>query len=113
MRRVDVVFIGLGAFATGGMLYWGFSVAGLDPANAGIWSQFLLVIGLLGWVSTYLYRALTQNMTYVKQLKEYEDAVIQKRYDEMTPEQLAQLQANLAQAKQAKANSADPNPKSS
>jgi Protein of unknown function (DUF3007) len=108
MRRVDVVFIGLGAFAAGGILFWAFGVAGLDATNAGIWSQFLLVIGLLGWIGTYLYRALTQNMTYVKQLKEYEDAVIQKRYDEMTPEQLAQLQANLAEA-----NQADPNTKAS
>jgi membrane protein implicated in regulation of membrane protease activity len=107
MRRIDVIFIGLGAFAAGGILYWAFGVAGFDSANAGIWSQFLLVIGLLGWVMTYLYRAVTQKMTYVQQLKDYEEAVIQKRYAEMTPEQLAQLQTDLATAKQAKANEAN------
>jgi Protein of unknown function (DUF3007) len=102
MRRIDVIFIGLGVFAAGGILYWGFGIAGLDAANAGIWSQFLLVIGLLGWVATYLYRALTKNMTYVQQLKDYETAVLEKRYAELSPEALAQLQAEVIAQKAAK-----------
>ncbi|MFM2431646.1 MAG: hypothetical protein RLZZ511_2859 [Cyanobacteriota bacterium] len=95
MRRIDVIFIALGVFAAGGLLYLGFGVLGLDSTDAGIWSQFLMVIGLLGWVSTYLYRALTKNMTYVQQLKDYEAAVIEKRYAELSPEALAQLQAEV------------------
>jgi hypothetical protein len=102
MRRIDVIFIGLGVFAAGGMLYWAFGIAGFDSANAGIWSQFLLVIGLLGWVSTYLYRALTKNMSYVQQLKDYEEAVLKKRYEELTPEELAKLQAEAAAVKEKK-----------
>jgi Protein of unknown function (DUF3007) len=107
MRRIDVIFIGLGVFAAGGILYWGFGIAGLDAANAGIWSQFLLVIGLLGWVATYLYRALTKNMTYVQQLKDYETAVLEKRYAELSPEALAQLQAEVIAQKAAKTDSTE------
>jgi hypothetical protein len=95
MRRIDVIFVGLGVFGAGGILYWGFGVAGLDAANAGIWSQFLLVIGLLGWVATYLYRALTQKMTYVQQLKDYETAVLEQRYAEMSPADREKLEAEV------------------
>jgi hypothetical protein len=67
--------------------------------NAGIWSQLFLVAGLIGWLVTYLFRALTQNMTYSQQLQEYKEAVLQKRLDELTPEELAKLQAEIEQEK--------------
>ncbi len=108
MRRIDVIFIGLGAFLAGGVLYWGFGVAGLDAANAGIWSQFLLVIGLLGWVATYLYRALTQNMTYVQQLKDYETAVLEKRYAEMSPRDREKLEAEVMAFNEKRAATPEP-----
>jgi len=95
MRRIDVIGIGIGIFAAGAVLYWAFQRFGLDSANAGIWSQAVLVGGLVGWLLTYLFRALTQNMTYNRQLKDYEEAVIQKRLEEMTPEELEQLQAEI------------------
>jgi hypothetical protein len=38
-------------------------------------------------------------MTYNQQLKNYEDAVLQKRLEEMTPEELAQLQAEVEEEK--------------
>lgn len=100
MRRIDVVYIGVGIFAAGGILYLLFQGLGLDATNAGIWSQALLVAGLIAWVLTYLVRVLTQNMTYNRQLKDYEDAVLQKRLEELTPEELAVLQAEVDAAKQ-------------
>jgi hypothetical protein len=112
MRRIDVIFVGLGVFFAGGLLYWGFGVAGLDAANAGIWSQFLLVIGLLGWVATYLYRALTQKMTYVQQLKDYETAVLEKRYAEMSPADREKLQAEVLELNQKRAATPEPPPES-
>jgi hypothetical protein len=108
MRRIDVIFIGLAVFAAGGILYSGFGIAGLDATNAGIWSQFLLVIGLLGWVATYLYRALTKNMTYVQQLKDYETAVLEKRYAELSPAELEKLQAEVIAAKQKRSSPPEP-----
>ncbi|NJM45407.1 MAG: DUF3007 family protein [Alkalinema sp. RU_4_3] len=95
MRRIDAILITLGVFGAGGLAYVLLKVAGLEEVQAGIWSQVALVVGLLGWVSTYVYRALNQKMSYVQQLKDYEEAVIQQRYEEMTPEQLAELQAEI------------------
>lgn len=97
MRRIDVIGIGIGIFVAGGVVYWLLQTAGLDSIDAGIWSQVILVGGLVGWLLTYLTRALTQNMTYNQQLKDYEDAVLQKRLEEMTPEELAALQAEVEQ----------------
>lgn len=107
MRRIDVIGIGIGIAVAGGVVYWIFQAAGLDSINAGIWSQVVLVGGLMGWVLTYVARALTQTMTYNRQLKDYEDAVLQKRLEEMTPEQLAALQAEVEQEKQSLKNPKD------
>ncbi|NJN22352.1 MAG: DUF3007 family protein [Leptolyngbya sp. RL_3_1] len=95
MRRIDVIGIGFGVFAVGGLLYLGLRVLGLDSPAAGIWSQVFFVGGILGWVGTYLTRVMNHDMTYNRQLEDYEEAVLQKRLDELTPEQLAQLQTAL------------------
>jgi Protein of unknown function (DUF3007) len=99
MRRIDVIGIGIGIFIAGGVAYWTLQQAGLDSISAGIWSQVLLVGGLIGWLLTYLVRAVTHNMTLNQQLKDYEDAVLRKRLEEMTPEELEKLQAEVEQEK--------------
>lgn len=105
MRRIDVIGIGLGVFVAGGGLYLIFSLAGLDGISAGIWSQVIFTGGLLGWVSTYLTRVLSKKMTYNQQLQDYEDAVLQKRLDDMSDEELAQLQAELEAEKKSQSSS--------
>lgn len=97
MRRIDVIGIGLGVFLAGGIAYALLRGLGLDSLSAGIWSQVALVGGLVGWVATYLTRVVTHNMTLNQQLQAYEDAVLQKRLEEMSPEELAALQADLEQ----------------
>lgn len=103
MRRIDAIGIGLGIFIAGGLLYVIFQMLGLDSQQAGIWSQALLVLGLIGWLLTYIWRALNNNMTYHQQREEYEQAVLQQRLEEMTPEELAELQAEIEQEKKAQA----------
>ena len=101
MRRIDAIGISLGVFITGGIIYLFFNLIGIDSINAGIWSQVLLVGGgLVLWVSTYLFRVVNQKMTYNQQLKDYEDAVMQKRWEEMTDAQREKLQAEIQQDKQ-------------
>ncbi|MBD1908300.1 DUF3007 family protein [Funiculus sociatus GB2-A5] len=102
MRRIDIIGIGIGIFVAGGLAYLVLQLAGLDSLEAGIWSQLLLVGGLVGWLLTYLFRVGTKNMTYNQQLKDYEDAVLQKRLEELTPEELAKLQAEIEQEKKLK-----------
>ncbi len=100
MRRIDALGIGFGVFVAGGIIYLVFQTVGLDGVSAGIWTQTLLVAGLIGWSITYLLRVVTKNMTYNKQLKDYEDAVLQKRLEEMSPEELAKLQEEIEREKQ-------------
>jgi hypothetical protein len=95
MRRIDAIGISFGVFVAGGLGYLLLQGTGLDSVSAGIWTQVALVGGLLGWVATYALRAVTQTMTYNQQLKDYEDAVLQKRLEELTPEELAKLQAEI------------------
>ena len=95
MSRIDVIGVGIGIFAAGGIIYGLLAAAGMDSLSAGIWSQVIFIGGVLGWVSTYLFRVVTRRMTYYQQLQDYEDAVLQKRLDEMTPEELAKLQAEI------------------
>lgn len=95
MRRIDAIGIGIGVLAAGGLIYLLFQVAGLEATNAGIWTQALLVAGLIGWLATYVLRAVTGSMTYHQQRQDYEEAMLQKRLDAMTPEELAALQAEI------------------
>jgi hypothetical protein len=99
MRRIDVLGVGVGIFVTGGVLYLILQAAGLDSLSAGIWSQVIFLGGLVGWLVSYLIRVFSQNMTYNQQLKDYEDAVLQKRLEEMTPEELEKLQAEIEEEK--------------
>ena len=97
MRRIDALGIGLGVFVAGGLVYVILQIVGLDSTNAGIWSQALLVAGLIGWLLTYVFRAVSKDMTYHKQRQDYEEAFLQKRLDELSPEELAELQAKIEQ----------------
>ena len=101
MRRIDAIAISLGVFVAAGLVYFVLQIVGLDGINAGIWTQTLLVIGLVGWSLTYLLRVGNKKMTYNQQLKDYEEAVMQKRLEEMSPEQLAELQKEIEQQKEA------------
>lgn len=95
MRRIDALAIGFGVFITGGAAYLVLQQVGLDSASAGIWSQVLLISGLIGWVATYLFRFATSNMTYHQQLRDYTQSVIEKRWETMSSEERDRLLADL------------------
>lgn len=99
MRRIDAIAICLAVFVAGGLAYLALKLLGLKSDSAGVWSQAILVIGLLAWLGTYLFRVGTKNMSYNQQLKNYEDAVLEKRLAEMTPEEIAQLQKEVEEEK--------------
>lgn len=90
----------IGVFAIGGVGYLVLKSAGWDNVDAGIWSQLLLVGMLFAWAFSYIFRVATKNMTYTQQMKDYEEAVLQKRLEELTPEQLAKMQAEIELEKQ-------------
>ncbi len=93
MRRIDAILIALGFFLFGGLAYVILQIFGLSSETAGIWSQVIVLFGLLGWLSTYLFRVATGNMTLNQQWEEYKTAVLRKKLEEMTPEEIAELQS--------------------
>ena len=51
---------------------------GVDPLKAGNVVQLVLVLGLtVGWISTYIFRVSNKDMTYVQQLRDYENKVME------------------------------------
>lgn len=95
MRRIDAIAIMLAFFGFGGVAFWAFRAYGFDATNAGVWSQVVLVGVLLAWISTYVFRAVTQTMTYNQQLDDYKKAVLTKQLEEMSPEEREKLFAEV------------------
>ena len=91
--RLDVILIGGGVTGLGFAAYYGLQeFAGFDAQWAGnvVQLTFVLLLTLL-WVGSYVQRVFNKDMTYGKQLKEYEEAVMQKRLEEMPESELMAL----------------------
>ncbi|MBV6625670.1 MAG: DUF3007 family protein [Rivularia sp. (in: Bacteria)] len=97
MRRIDAIGIVFGVFVLGGLAYVVLQIAGLNDLSAGIWSQVLLVTGLIGWLFSYIFRAVGNKMTYHQQREEYEKAFLQNQLDRLSPEQRDKLLAEIEQ----------------
>ena len=58
--------------------------------------QLTFVGGLsLAWVASYVLRVMNKDMTYVKQLKDYEDAVMAKRLEELPEAELEKMMDDI------------------
>ena len=67
-------------------------VFGVDGIEAGKWIGVgFTVFTTVLWVSTYIFRVATKDMTYAKQLKDYENAVIAKRLEELDEDEIQAL----------------------
>lgn len=65
---------------------------GLDDIDTGKWIGVIFTVVIsLGWVGTYIFRVATKDMTYAKQLKDYENAVIAKRLEELDDDEVQAL----------------------
>ncbi|KAI3910538.1 hypothetical protein MKW98_027820 [Papaver atlanticum] len=99
--RKDVLLIGVGVTLLGVGLKSGLEFAGVDPLQAGNVVQLVLVLGLtLGWISTYIFRVSNKEMTYVQQLRDYEDKVMEKRIEGLTEAELVVLLEQVEEEKQ-------------
>jgi len=101
MRRIDALGIAFGVFIVAGLVYLVLQLFGLDSIKAGIWTQAALVVMLVAWSLTYVVRVGNNNMTFNQQVKDYEEAVMLKRLEEMSPEELAELQKEIESDKEA------------
>jgi hypothetical protein len=108
MRRIDVLVLGLGIFLGGGVVFLALQGLGLDGIQAGIWSQVVMVAGLLAWLSTYLFRVVTGKMTFIQQRLQYREAydaftteALQRKFDALSPEEQERLLRETGQLPEA------------
>ncbi len=70
-------------------------------------SNLILVVLVFGitivWTGSYVARVLRKDMTYAKQLDAYEEAVMQKRLEELPAGELDSLMADIEAEKTRKA----------
>ena len=92
------MLIGTGVTGAGFAAYYGLqSFAGMDSTKAGNAVQLTFVLGLtLAWVGSYVSRVMNKDMTYVKQLKDYEDAVMAKRLEELPEAELEKMMDDIS-----------------
>jgi len=65
---------------------------GVDGVEAGKYIGVgFTAIATIVWVFTYIFRVATKDMTYAKQLKDYENAVIAKRLEELDDDEIQAL----------------------
>ena len=83
MTRAGVLKLGLGLLLVGGVGFWLFKAAGFEGFSAGIAAEAVLVVIVVGWTGSYLFRVVTGQMTYMQQRRRY-----RKEYDQLTTEQL-------------------------
>jgi hypothetical protein len=69
---------------------------GLDSSTVGAYvgALFVLLSNLL-WASTYIFRVANKDMTYAKQLRDYENAVLQKRLEELADDEINALMEEI------------------
>ncbi len=104
MTRAGVLKLGLGLLLAGGLGYWLCEALGLEGFSAGIAAEALLVVVVVIWTSSYLFRVVTGRMTYMQQRRRYRSGYdqltaqqLQERFDAMTPEQQQALMASIAE----------------
>jgi hypothetical protein len=96
LSKGDVVLIGFALIFLGFLMYRILNFMGMESTMAGNWVQLIIFVAIsIGWVSTYIYRVSTMNMTYVRQLRNYEEAVLVKRFEELPRDELEELLVNL------------------
>ena len=91
------MLIGGGITAAGFAMYYGLQAKGVSAIWAGNIVQLTFVLGLtVAWVGSYVSRVFNKDMTYVKQLKDYEDAVMAKRLEELPEAELEKMMEDIS-----------------
>jgi len=98
--RKDVILIGVGVLGLGVGTKSLLEYLGFDAIQAGNVVQIgFVAVLMLAWTASYVFRVGNKEMTYVKQLKDYEDAVMQKRLEEMPETELEAMLAEIEEEK--------------
>ncbi|MEB3158445.1 MAG: DUF3007 family protein [Synechococcus sp.] len=103
MTRLNVLLVGLAVLVLGALGYGAFTAAGFEDASAGIAAEAVLIVIVVVWTGSYLFRVVTGNMTYMEQRRRYRegydqitDAQLQERFDALSPEEQQALLSQLS-----------------
>lgn len=78
--------------------YFALTASGMDGLKAGNYvTVSYVVLACVGWAGTYLFRVATKDMTYAQQLRDYEQAVIEKRFEELEDDEVDALLTAVAE----------------
>ena len=98
MTRAKVFQIGFIVFVLGGLGYELFQFLGFESISAGIATQLVLILLIIAWTLSYLFRVFSGNMTFMEQRKRYlqayeklTDEKIMKKFEAMTEEEKINL----------------------
>jgi hypothetical protein len=95
VTRGRAILLGLLVFGLGAGGWWAFRATGLEGFSPGIYASALLMVVVVGWTSSYLFRVVTGRMTYMEQRRQYRAA-----YDALTDEELQRRFEALSPAEQ-------------
>ena len=92
--------LGLAVLGIGAAGYGAFAANGFQGFSAGIAASAVLMLLVLVWTGSYLFRAMTGGMTYMQQRRDYRqaydaftDAELLRRFEALSPEEQAKLLA--------------------
>ena len=101
--RLNVLLIGLAVLVLGAIGYGAFTAVGFEDASAGIAAEAVLIVIVVVWTGSYLFRVVTGKMTYMEQRRRYReeydeftDAQLQERFDALSPEEQQALLKELS-----------------
>jgi len=105
MTKGQALLIGLAVLGLGAAGYGVFASTGFEGFSAGIAASAVLMLVVLVWTGSYLFRALTGGMTYMQQRRDYRqaydaftDAELMRRFESLSPEEQAALLAETGTA---------------
>ena len=108
MTNGRALLLALGVFGLGGGGYWLFQVGGFEGFSAGIAASALLMVLVLAWTGSYLFRVVTGKMTFIQQRRQYREAydaltteALQRKFDALSPEEQERLLRETGQLPEA------------
>ena len=101
MTKGQSLLLGVAVLALGAAGYGAFAATGFEGFSAGIAASAVLMLLVLVWTGSYLFRAVTGSMTYMQQRRDYRqaydaytDAELLKRFEALSPDEQARLLAD-------------------
>lgn len=108
MTNGRALLLALGVFGLGGGGYGLFKAGGFEGFSAGIAASALLMVLVLAWTGSYLFRVVTGKMTFIQQRRQYREAydaftteALQRKFDALSPEDQERLLRETGQLPEA------------